>query len=128
MKPAIPTLAILLAASTVVLGPPALGADARQAVVIYGPHFWPQNLTITWTEGPATLTFVNADKALHMPTSGIHDGFVTEAQCFFAGEILYRSTGEATIDPANPACSSTIYYHCHIHPEMQGNITLRWVP
>jgi hypothetical protein len=106
---------------------PASAVDGRAAVAIFGPHFWPQNLTITWTEGPIVLTFANPDKAVHLPASGPHDGFVMEAKCF-AVDIPYHEVRETTLDPSNPACASPIYYHCHIHPIMQGNLTLQWVP
>ena len=99
------------AVTTVDPNPPATsaagGTAEQQTVTISDFAFDPSELTIS---GPTTIEVVNEDDAPHSFT--LDDDSASQ-------EVQGGATATVDIDP-----SSSVGFHCEIHPDMTGSITV----
>jgi len=84
----------------------ALAAD--HAVAISGSSFSPANVTVTVGD---TVTWTNSDQLSHTATA--------DAGAFDTGALGNGQSGSATF-----ATAGSFPYHCSIHPDMTGTITV----
>ena len=99
-------VAVGLMAVAIVGGGVALAAD--HAVAISGFSFSPRSTTVTVGD---TITWTNSDAQAHTATAD--DG------SFDTGTIANGASGSATFSTAG-----TFAYHCKIHAQMTGTITV----
>jgi plastocyanin len=84
-------------------------------VTIQKGKFVPENLTV---EVGSTVVFENYDKTPHVLRS---DNYTSDdKQSFDTGKLLY----EKEVDAVVYTMPGTYTYHCTLHPEMKGMITV----
>ena len=106
VAPLVPGLGVALVAAAVFAGA-VLAAD--HAVAISGFSFSPASITITTGD---TVTWTNSDAQAHTATA--------DDSSFDTGAITNGSSATVTF-----AMAGTFAYHCSIHPQMTGTVTVQ---
>lgn len=110
-------LAIAVLISGCVQQPPSnnLPPSGENKVTISGFAFIPQALTIKVGE---TVTWVNEDSALHRIASNPHPAHTD------LPELVSPDLAQGQSYSFNFTKTGIFGYHCHLHPNMQGTITV----